>query len=109
MLSEAITRHIQLYRSMGFKYRVQEYMLHSFGDFAKSRSEDFIRTDTVLEWAASAPSLRQRHDRLLTIRRLVFSAAHPESVGLAISWLWTKSIVFCELLRGSPRGDRYGR
>jgi integrase len=70
MLSEAITRHIQLYRSMGFKYRVQEYMLHSFGDFAKSRSEEFVRTDTVLEWAASAPSLRQRHDRLLTIRRL---------------------------------------
>ena len=70
MLNEAITRHIQLYRSMGFKYRAQEYMLRSFGDFAESRSEDFIRTDTVLEWAASAPSLRQRHDRLLTIRRL---------------------------------------
>jgi integrase len=70
MLNEAITRHIQLYRSMGFKYKVQEYMLRSFGNFAESRSEDFIRTDTVLEWAASAPSLRQRHDRLLTIRRL---------------------------------------
>lgn len=70
MLIEAITGYIQLYRNMGFKYKVQEYMLHSFGDFAKSRSEDFIRTDTVLEWAASAPSLRQRHDRLLTLRRL---------------------------------------
>ena len=70
MLSEAITHHIQLYRSMGFKYKVQEYMLRGFGDFAESRSEHFIRTDTVLEWAASAPSLRQRHDRLLTIRRL---------------------------------------
>ena len=73
MLSEAITHYIQLYRSMGFKYRVQEYMLRSFGDFAGSRSEDFIRTDTVLEWAASAPSLRQRHDRLLTLRRLACS------------------------------------
>jgi integrase len=73
MLSEAITHYIQLYRSMGFKYRVQEYMLRSFGDFAGSRSEDFIRTDTVLEWAASAPSLRQRHDRLLIIRRLACS------------------------------------
>ena len=70
MLREAITHYIRLYRSMGFKYRVQEYMLRSFGNFAESRSEDFIRTDTVLEWAASAPSLRQRHDRLLTIRRL---------------------------------------
>ena len=70
MLNEAITRHLQLYRSMGFKYRAEKYMLRNFGDFAESQSEDFIRTDTVLEWAASAPSLRQRHDRLLTIRRL---------------------------------------
>ena len=47
MLSEAVNRHIELYRSMGFKYRVQAYLLHSFADFAKSRSEEFIRTDTV--------------------------------------------------------------
>ena len=70
MLSEAVNRHIELYRSMGFKYKVQAYMLHSFADFAQSRSEEFIQTDSVLEWAASAPSVRQRHDRLLTVRRL---------------------------------------
>ena len=70
MLSEAVNRHIELYRSMGFKYKVQAYMLHSFADFAESRSEEFIRTDTVLEWATSAPSIRQRYDRLLTVRRL---------------------------------------
>ena len=45
-------------------------MLHSFADFAQERSEEFIQTDSVLEWAASAPSVRQRHDRLLTVRRL---------------------------------------
>lgn len=70
MLSDAIHRHIELYRSMGFKYRVQAYMLHSFAAFAEGRAEQFIRTETVLEWAATAPSVRQRHDRLLTIRRL---------------------------------------
>jgi integrase len=70
MLSEAIDRHIELYRSVGFKYRVQAYMLRSFAAFAESRSEPFIRTETVLEWAASAPSVRQRCDRLLTVRRL---------------------------------------
>jgi integrase len=70
MLSEAINRHIELYRSMGFKYKVQAYMLRSFADFAQGRSEEFIQTESVLEWAASAPSLRQRHDRLLTVRRL---------------------------------------
>ncbi|MGA2595130.1 MAG: tyrosine-type recombinase/integrase [Bryobacteraceae bacterium] len=70
MLSEAVNRHIELYRSMGFKYKVQAYMLHSFADFAQGRSEEFVHTDSVLEWAASAPSVRQRHDRLLTVRRL---------------------------------------
>ena len=70
MLSEAINRHIELYRSMGFKYKVQAYLLHSFTAFAQARAEQFIRTETALEWAASAPSVRQRHDRLLIIRRL---------------------------------------
>ena len=70
MLSDAVNRHIELYRSMGFKYRVQAYMLQSFAAFAQNRSEQFIHTDTVVEWATSAPSIRQRYDRLLTVRRL---------------------------------------
>jgi integrase len=70
MLSEAVNRHIELYRSMGFKYKVQAYTLHSFADFAQGRFEEFVQTDSVLEWAASAPSVRQRHDRLFTVRRL---------------------------------------
>ena len=70
MLNEAVNRHIELYRSMGFKYKVQAYMLHSFADFAQGNHEEFIQTDSVLEWAASAPSARQRHDRLYTVRRL---------------------------------------
>ena len=73
MLSDAVNHHIELYRSMGFKYKVQAYMLHSFAAFAESRSEQFIQTDTVLEWAKSAPSPRQRYDRLLTVRRLACS------------------------------------
>jgi integrase len=70
MLSEAVSSHIELYRNMGFKYKTQEYMLLNFAEFATSRSEEFIRTETVIEWAASAPSVRRRHDRLLVIRRL---------------------------------------
>jgi hypothetical protein len=31
-------------------------MLHSFAAFAESRAERFIQTETVLEWAKSAPS-----------------------------------------------------
>jgi integrase len=70
MLNDAVDRHIELYRSMGFKFKVQEYMLRSFSVFAQSRSEQFIRAETVLEWAANAPSIRQRYDRLLIVRRL---------------------------------------
>jgi integrase len=77
MLIEAVNRHIDLCRSMGFKYRVQAYMLRSFADFAQRRSEEFIRTDSVLEWATSAPSVRQRHDRLRTVHRLA-CALHAE-------------------------------
>jgi hypothetical protein len=58
MLSEAVNRHIELYRSMGFKYKVQAYMLRSFADFAQGRSEEFIQTDSVLKWAASAEDVR---------------------------------------------------
>lgn len=125
MLSEAVNRHIELYRSMGFKYKVQAYMLRSFADFAQDRFEEFIQTDSVLEWAASAPSVRQRHDRLLTIRRLA-SALNAEDqrhqvppadfFGRALRRrrtchfsLRTKSTSFCEPLPCSPRGIRYGQ
>ena len=64
MLREAVNGHIDLYQNMGFKYRVQAYALRSFADFAERRSEEFVRADSVLEWAASAPSVRQRHHRL---------------------------------------------
>ena len=70
MLREAVNRHIELYQSMGFKYRAQAYALRSFADFAEQRSEEFVRADSVLAWAASAPSIRQRHDRLRTVYRL---------------------------------------
>lgn len=70
MLIDAVNRHIELCRSMGFKYSVQACMLRSFANFAQGRSEEFIRTDSVLEWAADAPSVRQRHDRLRTVHRL---------------------------------------
>lgn len=70
MLREAVNRHIELYRNLGFKYRVQAYALRSFADFAEQRSEAFIRTASVLEWAGIAPSVRQRYERLHIVHRL---------------------------------------
>jgi hypothetical protein len=112
MLSEAVNRHIELYRSMGFKYKVQAYMLRSFADCAQARSEEFVQTESVLEWAASAPSVRQRHDRLLTVRRLAcalnaedkrhqvppsgFFGRARRAVGRVTFSRQTKSTVSCE-------------
>lgn len=70
MLKEAVNRYIEIYQSLGFKYRVQAYALRSFVDFAQQRSEEFVRTDSVLEWAGSAPSVRQRYVRLHIVHRL---------------------------------------
>lgn len=111
MLSDAVNSHIELYRSMGFKYRVQAYMLRSFAAFAERQSELFIRTETVLKWAGSAPSVRQRYDRLLIIRRLACAlkaederhevplptslVVRRSAVEHATFLLRTKSIAFC--------------
>jgi integrase len=73
-----VARYIELHRAMGYKYRVQAYMLESFAAFADSRDQESIQTKTVLEWAAEAPSVRQRHDRILTIRRFALSL-HAEN------------------------------
>lgn len=122
MLTDAIKRHIELYRSMGYKYRVQAYMLESFAAFAEGRSEQFIRAETVLDGATGAPSIRQRYDRLLTVRHLACALMQKTNAtkchrpmpsgtrqgggGLVISTLTRKSVVSCEPLHSSRHGDR---
>jgi len=69
MLSEAITRYIALHHAMGFKFRNQAGVLHHFAVFAEPRGDDYVRTETVLAWAAEAPSAAGRRGRLLVVRR----------------------------------------
>lgn len=69
MLSHAVSRYIEQYRAMGFKYRVQGVLLNSFATFAEHQGDQFVCTPTVLAWAAQAPSPAQRRNRLLTVRR----------------------------------------
>lgn len=70
MLSDDIDRYLELHRAMGFKYRVQASLLRSFAAFSEVGGDYFICTETVLRWAAQAPSAPQRRNRLLTVRRL---------------------------------------
>ena len=69
MLSHAVTRHIDLRRSLGFKFRVQATLLRSYADFAVARGHEVVQTQTVEDWAKLTPSTAQRRNRLLTVRR----------------------------------------
>ena len=126
MLSDAVNRHIELYRSMGFKYKVQAYMLHSFAAFAESRSEEFIQTDysfgmgekvlrrpvnamiACLPFAAWPVHSMQKTSAIRCLRSMS-SATRQRGVGPAIFSLRTKSIVFCKPPHNSHPGDRYSQ
>lgn len=69
MLSDDITRYIELHRELGFKFRLQECILRHFARYAEPRGDDFVRTATVLDWATEAPSPEQRRERVAIVRR----------------------------------------
>lgn len=69
MLSEHASRYIELHRALGFKFRVQSYLLNHFVRFAESRGDTMVRSESVLAWASEAPSAAQRRSRLLVVRR----------------------------------------
>lgn len=73
MLSEALTRYVDLHRSVGFKFRIQHLLLRNFVRFAETRGDEFVRVARVLDWAARAPSPPQRRNRLLTARRFALA------------------------------------
>ncbi|MEY8802252.1 tyrosine-type recombinase/integrase [Leisingera sp. XS_AS12] len=73
MLSQNLAHHAELQHKLGFKFRVQHTLLKSFVAFAEGRGDRYVHTARVLEWAAFAPSPRQRRNRLLTVRRFALA------------------------------------
>jgi integrase len=73
MLSQDLTRYVDLHRSLGFRFRIQHSLLRNFVTFAEAHGGEFIRVDRVLDWAARAPSPPQRRNRLLTVRRFALA------------------------------------
>ena len=51
MLSDDLTRHVDLHRGLGFRFRTQEGLLRSFVRFAEAHGDEFMRRDRVLDWA----------------------------------------------------------
>jgi hypothetical protein len=48
MLSEALTRYVDLHRSVGFKFRVQHLLLRNFVRFAEAHGDEFVQVARVL-------------------------------------------------------------
>lgn len=69
MLIDDVKRYVELNRALGFKYRVQNALLNNFATFSQARGDQFVNTQSVLDWAGQAPSTAQRRNRLLTVRR----------------------------------------
>lgn len=69
MLKDDIDRYIALRQSLGFKFRVAAGQLRRFGAFAQARGDSIVRSQTVIDWAAEAPSAPQRRERLNVVRR----------------------------------------
>jgi integrase len=61
VLKREIDRYFALRRAAGFKLADAEYCLHRFATFAAKRREQYVRVETVLEWAQRyKPSHRKR-------------------------------------------------
>jgi integrase len=73
MLNLALTRYVDLHRSVGFKFKTQHLLLRNFVRFAEAQGDEFVQVARVLDWAAQAPSLPQRRNRLLTARRFALA------------------------------------
>jgi integrase len=73
MLSQALTRYVDLHRSVGFKFRIQHSLVQSFERFAEAHGDGFIQAARVMDWAGRAPSPPQRRNRLLTVRRFALA------------------------------------
>lgn len=69
MLTEDITRYVELHRTMGFKFKLQACLLRHFARYAEALGDISVRNETVIAWATEAPSVAQRRDRLLVVRR----------------------------------------
>ena len=69
MLSQNVNDYVALRRALGFKFRIQNTLLQHFANFAERRGDEFVHTQTVLDWAKEAPSRVQQHNRLLIVRQ----------------------------------------
>ncbi|WP_212668774.1 tyrosine-type recombinase/integrase [Pseudoalteromonas sp. NBT06-2] len=52
---------------------MQNTLLQHFARFAEQKGETIVRTESVIKWAGMAPSVVQKRNRLLTVRRFALA------------------------------------
>jgi integrase/recombinase XerD len=67
MLMPTVDSYLALRRAAGYRLRVAEGFLRHYARFASERGETHLRAQTMIEWAALAPSASQRGRRLEAI------------------------------------------
>ena len=55
-ISDHVARFVAMKQRLGYQFTTNARILSSFARFAADRDEAWIRSETVLEWAATAPS-----------------------------------------------------
>ncbi len=67
MLMKEVESYLAVRRAAGYKLVGTELKLRQFARFAMDKGECFIRSKTAIEWAATAPSPRQKAVRLQVV------------------------------------------
>jgi integrase len=70
MLMKAVESYLALRRAAGYKLDGVGRMLRQFARFAIDKGECFVRSETAIEWAGTAPSPRRRARRLQVVIHL---------------------------------------
>mgnify|MGYP003384692775 CR=1 FL=1 len=73
MLKDEVNSFVEIRQAMGFKFRVQNTLLQHFARFSEQNGETMVCTKSVIEWAGMAPSVAQKRNRLLTVRRFALA------------------------------------
>jgi integrase/recombinase XerD len=69
MLIAAVETYLAVRRAAGFQLKPAESYLRSFARFATVRGQTHVVTQTVIDWATTAASEAQRHNRLMAVLR----------------------------------------
>jgi integrase len=76
MLMTTVESYLEVRRTMGFDLRTTERLLRGFADFAALHGDDHVRTETAVQWASRARTIRESDYRL---RRVVLFARHARA------------------------------